>query len=105
MIETWKHLHEKYKLPSPILRLAKDAPGTMHGMTKRHDLLKLTTYRAKGKRANFFSVRVADEWNHLPDKIKLAPTMNQFKNSLDDHWAKYKYVTPYGAFADYRVFE
>ena len=36
-------------------------------------------------RRNFFSQRVVDSWNSLPDRVKQAETVNQFKNSLDDH--------------------
>ena len=36
-------------------------------------------------RRNFFSQRVVDSWNSLPDRVKQAATVNQFKNSLDDH--------------------
>ena len=36
-------------------------------------------------RRNFFSQRVVDSWNSLPDRVKQAATVNQFKNSLDNH--------------------
>ena len=42
----------------------------------RHDLRK-----------NFWSVRVCDDWNNLPDLVKQQPTTNCFKNSLDN-WQK-----------------
>ena len=42
----------------------------------RHDLRK-----------NFWSVRVCDEWNNLPDIVKQQPNTNSFKNSLDN-WQK-----------------
>ena len=32
----------------------------------------------------FFSQRVVDKWNHLPDSVKQADTVNTFKNRLDD---------------------
>jgi hypothetical protein len=35
-------------------------------------------------RRNFFSKRV-DSWNNLPDSVKHAESVNQFKNCLDDH--------------------
>ena len=35
-------------------------------------------------RKNFWSVRVCDDWNSLPDLIKEQPTTNFFKNSLDN---------------------
>ena len=30
------------------------------------------------------SVRLIDEWNNLPEAIKSAKTLNQFKNLYDD---------------------
>ena len=36
-------------------------------------------------RRNFFSCRVVDKWNNLPDYIKCATSVNNFKN-LYDSW-------------------
>jgi hypothetical protein len=35
-------------------------------------------------RKNFWSVHVCDEWNSLPDQVKKQPTVNSFKNALDN---------------------
>ena len=35
-------------------------------------------------RKNFWSVRVCDEWNSLPDLVKTQPSVNSFKNALDN---------------------
>ena len=35
-------------------------------------------------RRNFFSYRVVAPWNNLPDLVKQANTVNQFKNRLDE---------------------
>ena len=32
----------------------------------------------------FFSQRVVEKWNKLPDSVKQAETVNAFKNRLDD---------------------
>jgi len=37
-------------------------------------------------RQNFFSRRVIDEWNKLPQEVVDAPTINAFKNRLDRRW-------------------
>ena len=47
----------------------------------------LNVVRNEGRtelRKNFWSVRVCDEWNNLPDMIKMQSTTNSFKNSLDN---------------------
>ena len=41
-------------------------------------------------RKNFWSVRVANKWNQLPDMGKLAKTVNRFKNGLDNWTGKEK---------------
>ena len=47
----------------------------------------LNVVRNEGRneiRKNFWSVRVCDPWNSLPDLVKLQPTTNSFKNALDN---------------------
>ena len=34
-------------------------------------------------RRNFYTVRVASQWNSLPEKVKSQQSLNAFKNSLD----------------------
>ena len=41
-------------------------------------------------RKNFWSVRVADKWNQLPELVKSANTVNNFKNGLDNWTEKEK---------------
>ena len=36
-------------------------------------------------RKNFFSNRVVDHWNQLPDHVKMSQKTNDFKNALDRH--------------------
>ena len=47
----------------------------------------LSVQRKEGRlelRKNFWSVRVANKWNLLPDMVKLATTVDSFKNGLDN---------------------
>ena len=47
----------------------------------------LSVQRKEGRldlRQNFWSVRVANKWNLLPDMVKLAATVDSFKNGLDN---------------------
>ena len=37
-------------------------------------------------RQNFFSLRVINEWNKLPQEVVDVPLVNTFKNMLDRHW-------------------
>ena len=47
----------------------------------------LNVEKMRGKkevRNNFWSVRVIDTWNSLPDSVKTSPDVNTFKNSIDN---------------------
>ena len=37
-------------------------------------------------RQNFFSLRIDNEWNKLPQDVVEAPSINTLKNRLDLHW-------------------
>ena len=37
------------------------------------------------QRSNFFSIRVVNSWNKLPEEVISAETVNSFKNRLDKH--------------------
>ena len=39
----------------------------------------------------FFSLRVVDLWNSLPESVVSAPRLNSFKNRLDKCWKEYKF--------------
>ena len=48
---------------------------------------RLNVIRNEGRteiRRNFWSVRVCDQWNSLPDHVKEQETTNGFKNALDN---------------------
>ena len=58
------------------------------GMTTRALTGSMNVVRNEGRtdiRRNFWSVRVCDPWNRLPDEIKDQATTNSFKNALDNH--------------------
>ena len=41
--------------------------------------------------ANFFTNRVVNNWNSLPEHLVKASSVNSFKNLLDKHWSSYTY--------------
>ena len=58
------------------------------GTTTRAASGTMNVVRNEGRtdiRRNFWSVRVCDPWNRLPDSIKDQATTNSFKNALDNH--------------------
>ena len=57
------------------------------GATTRALTGRLNVIRNEGRtevRRNFWSVRVCDQWNSLPDHVKEQETTNGFKNALDN---------------------
>ena len=46
-------------------------------------------------RENVFGHRVVNDWNSLPDSVVAAESVNIFKNRLDVHWEKEKYIMPF----------
>jgi hypothetical protein len=82
MIECYKFTHNMYK-STPLLDL--DSTSSLRGHS-----LKLKKHHCKRTvRQHFFSERVVNHWNSLPEEIVSAPKMNTFKNKLDKHWQKY----------------
>jgi hypothetical protein len=50
---------------------------------------KLSVIRpATNIRKNTFFLRVANDWNSLPQNIINSKTMDSFKRALDKHWSK-----------------
>jgi len=57
----------------------------LHGL--RGHSLKITKERSsRDVRKYFFSQRVVNDWNKLPQHVVDAETVNGFKNALDRHW-------------------
>ena len=53
----------------------------------------LNVDRAEGRlevRKYFWSIRVGEKWNQLPDTVKAAKSTNSFKNGLDNWLVKEK---------------
>ena len=52
--------------------------------------MKLLKQRASlDVRKFFFSERVVNEWNLLPQDVVVAMSVNHFKNRLDKFWQRY----------------
>jgi hypothetical protein len=86
MIEVYKHLHGAYQLSGHLL---SQNLGTA---TRGHSLKLKKCQSSLSLRQNFFSLRVVNHWNSLPEQVVSAPSLNCFKNRLDKQWRKYRYV-------------
>ena len=59
-----------------------------------HPLKLLNTPLKLNVRGCFFSKRVIDQWNKLPESLVTARNIGIFKTGLDKHWlAKQFYIT------------
>ena len=84
MIECYKMTHDQYDI-KPILK-------TDHDNTRRGHSHKLKKQQSKKEaRHMYFSLRVVNSWNSLPEHVVSAPSLNAFKNRLDKLWTEYKY--------------
>ena len=87
MIETYKIITRIYdKEASPVLKL------NLSTIT-RGSRYKLDTHRTKyDLRKYFFTNRIVNVWNSLPDTVVMSETVKQFKNRLDTFWSnRYNY--------------
>ena len=80
MIETYKFIHGHYKVLRPEFKRATTSQlrGNSYKLQKERCDTRL--------RANYFSNRVINDWNSLPDRVVNAPSVDSFKRRLDDHW-------------------
>ena len=88
MIEAYKYVQKIYRVhPSPF-QLDETSP------TRGHKFKLQKKRVAKSARQHFFTIRVINDWNGLPEVIVDSPNINTFKNRLDKHWIEYHFVTP-----------
>ena len=82
LAETWtngEHLNALLSIPEFNIIARVDRKDTTAGK------LNIIKPRANLEiRRNFFSLRVIDPWNNLPEEIKCADTLNRFKNLYDN---------------------
>jgi len=58
---------------------------------EREQFFQLSPQRLSKQRASldgFYSQRVVNKWNLLPQEIMDATCVNQFKNRLDKYWQR-----------------
>ena len=85
LLQTYRVLRNKDNMdPSTRFQLCQPKTGEVTTrQTAGH--LNVAPKQWKGEvRRNFWSVRVVEPWNALPDIVKKAESLNCFKNSLDN---------------------
>lgn len=85
LIETYKIITKKYDLKSETFFETRNNDNRTRG----HHLKIIKPHARSSQRKNFFSIRVINCWNSLPEQVINAPSLNSFKNRLDKFWANH----------------
>ena len=89
MIETFKITHNIYdnKTTKNFFSLQVNSVTRGHPYKINKLSCKSNSY------AHFFTNRIINLWNSLPNNIVCAESTNSFKNMLDKHWSKHQFQT------------
>ena len=84
-----------FKIMKDLVRMKKNEIFTPipSSNTRGHSMRVLRLGAKKFARINTFSRRVIRDWNSLPETVVDAPSLNTFKNRLDEHWKDKKYFS------------
>ena len=89
-IEVYKYLHGVYRVDSSNILPLLETTGPL---TRGHSLKLLKRSCNTHLISNFFSMRVVNIWNAMPETVIAAPTVNCFKGRFDKFWTHLKYET------------
>ena len=84
-----------YKIMNGLVRVDVSKlfiPGKLDH-TRGHSQRVFKRHAVKVPRSNCFSQRIVNDWNSLSSYVVEAPSLNTFKNRLDDYWQDLHYVT------------
>ena len=85
MIQTWKIIHRADNVEKSTWFQMSAEGEAVHRTRLTEDKTKIVKPKVKYKlRENYYSVRVVEKWNQLPQKVREAKTINSFKNMYDE---------------------
>ena len=91
VINMYKYIHGIYGLPLADNMFEMAQCGATRGQS-----FKLYKHQSRlNLRKHFFSQRVVDVWNSLPDDVVTAPSLNMLKRRLDYHWRNETFLYNY----------
>ena len=82
MLQTYKILRHKYDLDEGMFFTTPT-----DNRTRGHSYKVFKERTETSTRRNYFSCRVIDQWNDLPDAVVTSHDIDTFKARLDDHWS------------------
>ena len=80
---TLEDLIEVYKILKGLTRIDPEEFWEVREARNGARLVKELATNGRKQRKNFFSYRVIQKWNLLPADIRMAPSLDSFKNRLD----------------------
>ena len=80
MIQTYKFVHNIWNIDDDLFTLSADTG------TRGHQYKLFKERFETNVRGHFFTNRITDLWNNLPQDVVNASSVNQFKNKLDNYW-------------------
>ena len=85
---------QMFKIKEGLVRIDHMLLFTMTKMRPRgHSKRVYTPLSTKFLRMKSFSQRTINDWNNLPANVVDSPSLNAFKNRLDEHWKNICYTT------------
>ena len=93
MIQLYKIMNSMVRIDPKILF----TPLSSNSVTRGHNQKLFKHHAKKIARSQYFSQRAINDWNGLTQYIVDAPTLNTFKNRLDEFWKERLYTTDQSA--------
>ena len=87
MIEVYKYVNGHNKVGGDMFCIEEGSS------TRGHSFKMKKQYCRTSVRKSFFSFRIVNLWNSLPDEVVTAPTLSAFKARIDKVWACHKFIT------------
>ena len=96
MIECYKILNNIYdKGTKKFITLREEI--SLRNRNRQNSKHIFQNHANRNRRKNFFTNRIVNTWNSLPEQIVTAPSVNSFKNRLDKHWRNQEAVYDHNA--------
>ena len=84
--QVYKYLHGHYDVNWSNLMYLDNSVAYQYDTRGQNFKLRKTSHKTI-PREKFFAVRVINNWNSLSEDVVFAPSLNNFKNQLDNFWS------------------
>ena len=92
LIETYKIMTNIYDPETTKTLISSSSTNNLTGSHK-FKIFKKRINSNSTRYQKFFTNRITNIWNKLPDHVVKADTVNSFKNCIDKHFNAFKYMT------------